>query len=942
MSGLAFLFTNPAILAALVALPVIWWLLRMTPPRPSAEVFPPLRILASVMKREETPAQSPWWLTLLRMLMAAALILAIADPVINPRQNTLSSAGPLALVIDNSWATVSDWNQRVEAAAALIDDAEAKELPVSIVFTTDRQHDATPASAAAARDRLAAAQPQPLPADRERALAAMKAALAGSPPGTLAFLSDGIEASNGGTMQQIAELGATNVRRVEGNAESAIALTAATNETDGMRVTASRLPLGEPRAYYVLARDIRGTAIAEGELRFATGATTADALLKAPFELRNDFARLTIEGQATAGGLHLLDDGNRRRRVALLSGEVHQSQPLLSPLYYIKRALEPHADLIEPREEAVGKAIAELLAQNPSILVMADVGRLPDESYPLVTRWLENGGMLVRFAGPRLAGAPADDPLVPVVLRQGERTLDGALSWSEPQPLADYPSSSPFAGLERPRDVLVKRQVLAQPTPDLTERTWANLADGTPLVTTAERGRGRIVLFHVSADPNWSNLPISGSFVDMLRRSIQLSRAGGVAGDQPSKAQTLPPYRLVSARGELTGDTGSARPLEIAPGIAPTVSADTPPGLYGSEEGFVANNLLPDGGKLTPITGNLVGARAEGLEGARPFSIRPYLFGLALALFVLDTLIVLYMAGGLAGLRRRAGRGAAAAALVATLGLATLGLVAALAPAIAHAQDSQPSDEQTLQRLDTTHLAYVITGEQEVDRLSEQGLIGLSNYLTYRTALEPGAPVGVDLEQDELAFYPIIYWPVSATAPMPSSRVMSRIDAYMRNGGTVLFDTRDQFSSLTPSDAGDSPNVQRLQAMLSGLDIPPLEPVPSDHVLTKAFYLLSNFPGRYAESQLWVEAAPNDDEDRSNRPVRGGDGVTPIMITGNDFAGAWAVDVNGAPLLPTVPPDEMQREYAYRAGVNIMMYMLTGNYKADQVHVPDLLQRLGQ
>lgn len=937
MSGLPFLFTNPAILAALVALPVIWWLLRMTPPRPAAEVFPPLRILASVMKREETPAQSPWWLTLLRMLMAAALILAISDPVFNPRQNTLSSAGPLALVIDNSWATVSDWDRRVEAANALIDDAEAKDLPVSIVFTADRQHDATPASATAARDRLAAAQPQPLPAVRDRALAAMKSALAASPPGTLAFLSDGIETGNAETLQQVSEIGAANVRRIEGNAESAIALTSATNENEGMRVAASRLPLGEPRAYYVFARDARGTAIAEGELRFAAGATTANALLKAPFELRNDFARLSIEGQATAGAIRLLDDGNRRRRVALLSGEVHQSQPLLSPLYYIKRALEPHADLIEPREEAIDKAIAELLSQNPSILVMADVGRLPDESYPLVTRWLENGGMLVRFAGPRLAGAPADDPLVPVVLRQGERTLDGALSWSEPQPLADYPSSSPFAGLERPRDVLVKRQVLAQPTPDLVERTWANLADGTPLVTTAERGRGHIVLFHVSADPNWSNLPISGSFVDMLRRSIQLSRSGGVAGDETGKAQTLPPYRLVSARGELTTETGSARPLEIAPGIAPAVSVDNPPGLYGSEEGFVANNLLPEGGSLAPIRGNLVGARAEGLEGTRPFSIRPYLFGLALMLFLIDTLIVLYMAGGLSGVRRRT----ATAAMLATLGLATLGLTA-LAPSQTYAQDSQPSDEQTLQRLDTTHLAYVITGEAEVDRLSEQGLVGLSNYLTYRTALEPGAPVGVDLEQDELAFYPIIYWPVSATAPMPSSRVMSRIDAYMRNGGTVLFDTRDQFSSLTPSAAGDSPNVQRLQEMLNGLDIPPLEPVPSDHVLTKAFYLLSNFPGRYSDSQLWVEASPGNEEERSNRPVRGGDGVSPIMITGNDFAGAWAVDVNGTPLLPTVPPDEMQREYAYRSGVNIMMYMLTGNYKADQVHVPDLLQRLGQ
>ncbi|MEI2300205.1 DUF4159 domain-containing protein [Ensifer sp. MJa1] len=936
MSGLPFLFTNPAILAALVALPVIWWLLRMTPPRPAAEVFPPLRILASVMKREETPAQSPWWLTLLRMLMAAALILAIADPVMNPRQNTLSAAGPLALVVDNSWATVADWDQRVETAGALIDDAAAKDLPVSIVFTTDRQHDATPASAATARDRLTAAQPQPLPSDRGRALAAMKTALSATPPGTLAFLSDGIEAENGQTMGDIADLGAANVRRIEGDGENAIALTSATNETEGMRVTASRLPLGEPRAYYVLARDIRGTAIAEGELRFAPGATSANALLRAPFELRNDFARLTIEGQATAGGVRLLDDGNRRRRVALLSGEVRQSQPLLSPLYYIKRALEPHADLIEPREEAVGKAIAELLAQNPSILVMADVGRLPDESYPLVTRWLENGGMLIRFAGPRLAGAPADDPLVPVVLRQGERTLDGALSWSEPQPLADYPPTSPFAGLEHPREVLVKRQVLAQPTPDLVERTWANLADGTPLVTTAERGRGRIVLFHVSADPNWSNLPISGSFVDMLRRSIQLSRAGGVAGDQASKAQTLSPYRLLNARGELMSEAGSARPLEIAPGVPPTVSADTPPGLYGSEEGFVANNLLPEGSTLAQIRGALVGERAEGLEGARPISIRPHLFALALILFLIDALIVLYMTGALTGLRRRTAGSAAAVALLLSFGLA------ATAPTDSYAQDNQPSDEQTLQRLDTTHLAYVITGETEVDRLSEQGLQGLTNYLTYRTALEPGAPVGIDLEQDELAFYPIIYWPVSATAPMPSSRAISRIDAYMRNGGTVLFDTRDEFSSLTPTAAGDSPNVQRLQEMLSGLDIPPLEPVPSDHVLTKAFYLLSNFPGRYTDSQLWVEAQPDENEEQANRPVRGGDGVTPIMITGNDFAGAWAVDANGVPLLPTVPPDEMQREFAYRAGVNIMMYMLTGNYKADQVHVPDLLQRLGQ
>jgi hypothetical protein len=133
----------------------------------------------------------------------------------------------------------------------------------------------------------------------------------------------------------------------------------------------------------------------------------------------------------------------------------------------------------------------------------------------------------------------------------------------------------------------------------------------------------------------------------------------------------------------------------------------------------------------------------------------------------------------------------------------------------------------------------------------------------------------------------------------------------------------------------------RLREILAGLDIPPLEPVPPDHVLTKSFYILDSFPGRYRGSPLWVEASV-EAESHSDRPVRTGDGVSPIMITANDFAGAWAVDANGEPLLPTVPGDPAQRVYAYRAGVNIMMYMLTGNYKSDQVHVPILLERLGQ
>jgi hypothetical protein len=157
----------------------------------------------------------------------------------------------------------------------------------------------------------------------------------------------------------------------------------------------------------------------------------------------------------------------------------------------------------------------------------------------------------------------------------------------------------------------------------------------------------------------------------------------------------------------------------------------------------------------------------------------------------------------------------------------------------------------------------------------------------------------------------------------------------------VIFDTRDAFSTVP--DGAVSAEGQYLRRMLSTLDIPELEPVPADHVLTKSFYLLADFPGRFRGAPLWVEAMPTaEDEESGAAPVRSGDGVSPILITANDFAGAWATNEHGQTILPTVPSDPRQRELAYRAGINIVMYALTGNYKADQVHIPALLERLGQ
>jgi hypothetical protein len=237
----------------------------------------------------------------------------------------------------------------------------------------------------------------------------------------------------------------------------------------------------------------------------------------------------------------------------------------------------------------------------------------------------------------------------------------------------------------------------------------------------------------------------------------------------------------------------------------------------------------------------------------------------------------------------------------------------------------------------------VITGDREVDAVSKAGLEGLTLFLAQRTALEAAEPIGLNPARDELAFFPLIYWPVVPGLAKPPAAALARIDAYMKQGGTILFDTRDAISA-PPGPGGEmrGPGMVALRTILSSLDIPELEPAPRDHVLTKTFFLLRDFPGRFNTGQLWVEALPADSEEDPTRPARAGDGVSSILITSNDFAGAWAMRPDGQPMLPLVPGDPRQREFAFRAGVNIVMYALTGNYKTDQVHVPALLERLGQ
>jgi hypothetical protein len=938
--GLPLAFAQPLVLIGLLSLPVLWWLLRLVPPRPRRIDFPPTRLLFEIAPKEETPARTPWWLTLLRLALAALVIIAAAGPMWNPPVSTATSGAPLMLLIDDGWAAAATWDARLSAAQDLIARAQADRRGVALAPLSEptRLISLEPADAAGARLRLL--KPKPHAVERAEILPAIARFVAATPELEIVWLADGVDL--GGGAEFAAGLARLIERRpvtaVAGGLKPARALTAAENAAAGLSVKVLRAAAGGDSDGVVRALDLKGLPVSETAFAFKPGDLESEARFDLPSEIRNDIARLEIAGERSAGAVELLDKRWRRRTVGVVTGSTAETaQPLLASTYYLARALGPFADVRLAQRQSPGDAVNQFIEQHLPMLVLADVGNVAGPARDQLARWVEDGGMLVRFAGPRLAAA--DDELVPVKLRRGGRILGGSLSWERPQQLGAFSREGPFAGMETPTDVTVTRQVLAEPDSTLADNTWATLGDGTPLVTAAKRGKGMVVLFHVTADTRWSDLPLSGAFVDMLKRIVGLAGTvgpseatqGASAAKSASVAQDIvAPSRILDGFGVFGPPPPTARP--VAAGFSGRASADNPPGFY-APEGLLAVNTLAANDRLRPLDLSALNARIEPYRTAEPQDLRGLIFLAALALCLIDALIVFWLAGGiqrLSGWRRTP---------------AAIAIGVALALAAPHLGQADPAtDNFAVKATENTHLAYVITGNAEVDAISKSGLQSLTVFLAQRTALEAGEPTGLDIARDELAFFPLIYWPIVPDAPKPSPEALARIDTYMKQGGTILFDTRDAVEA-PPGPGGEirTPGMVALRAILSSLDIPELEPVPNEHVLTKTFFLLRDFPGRFAAGRLWVEAMPAEtDEPTEQRPARGGDGVSSIIITANDLAGAWATRPDGQAMLPLVPNEPRQRELAFRGGVNIVMYALTGNYKADQVHVPALLERLGQ
>ncbi len=925
-------FLTPWLLSALLGLPVLWLLLRAVPPAPIRRFFPGVILLLGLRDKTQISDRTPWWLLLIRMLALGLIILGLAGPLLNPQSTTIKRSD-LLILLDGGWAAARDWQAHQFLLDRVLNQAARDGRPVAIARLTTPS---TPVfqSAQSWQERLPGLAPTPWVPDASK----MQTALQGlnDQPFDSLWLSDGLaQTGRAALLSALQNRGDVEVIETE---QTLFALEPAKLSDGIITLHAIRLPNTVDQSVTIRAHGTdpngRSQIISTITTAFTESATRIPVQFSLPAELRERVSRFDIVGQTSAAGVSLTGNSLLRREVALISeGADREGLELLSPLHFIAKAYAPSAELLSGD-------LTTLLPANPDLVVLADIAKLSTTEETALGQWVAEGGLLLRFAGPRLATSDlsrtTEHPLMPVRLRAGGRTVGGAMSWGAPKSLAAFAPNSPFFGLEIPNDVRVSAQVLAQPDPSLSQRVIAMLADGTPLVTRKQSGKGQIVLFHVTANAEWSSLPLSGLFVQMLERLSQ-----SVAGSEPDmkslQGTIWQPSQMLSAQGQLEPATRlagiAAEKLFDAP-----LSAEIRPGLYTHAKEQVARNVIgPDSRLLPAIWPN--GTNLRGLSDRLETPLGGWCLILALLILLVDVLATLSLSGR----------------LVSTVAvLCLLATLSSTGPACAQddgAEARTPAtngnagaavSEKAWQASSELTLAYVVTGNSKVDAISKAGLDGLSQTLFARTSVEPAAPVGLDLERDMLMFYPLLYWPITADQPTPSSKAYRKLNAFLKSGGMIVFDTRDgDIAGFGTS----SPNSLRLQKITYGIDIPALEPMPQDHVLTRAFYLLQDFPGRYTQRDIWVEAAPQAVEKAAGMPFRNlNDGVSPVIIGGNDWAAAWAVDAQGKQMFPIGrnASDSRQRELAYRFGINLVMHVLTGNYKSDQVHVPALLDRLGQ
>ncbi len=438
-------FLEPWILTALLSLPVIWLLLRLTPPAPRTYAFPALRLLYGLKKTEETPDKTPWWLLLLRCLIVALIIVGFAHPLLHPVVQHESTNKPLLLIVDDDWASAPAWSDLSALASDALQKAARDGNQVHLLFTSNGAQETLPdlQTPEAARATLAQHDPVAWPVARAPVAEKIKAL---APATQIVYISTNVaSADDEAFLTALAEAPTKKLIKPTTQHLPLVFKELAFSD-QGIDLTLMRAPPFTKRDLSLRALAADGRTLLNLKVPLVEDNPKTVAHLPLPADVRRLVTRIDSPDAPSAAAVFLSDAYWSSKLVGIGSSRSDSDKPLTGDLYYLRRALAPFA-------ETLTADVDTLLAKKLSLIILSDMGHLADDQKAHLTSWMQDGGVLVRFAGPQLA--ETSDDLLPVPLRIGLRTVGGSLSWTEPLTLQPLPQATPLSGLTAPKDVTV-------------------------------------------------------------------------------------------------------------------------------------------------------------------------------------------------------------------------------------------------------------------------------------------------------------------------------------------------------------------------------------------------------------------------------------------------------------------------------------------------------
>ncbi len=885
-------------LAALLLVPIIWWISRIIPPKPKTLSLPSAYFLLGLESGKNSANDAPIWLKILRMFALSALIIGIANPmIILEKVQNNEATNRIIILIEDSYTAANNYENTRSAIKSAFENLRITNngqtqfhiIPISIgILEKDITIGALDINEA---ENLALnIQPKPFFFNHKNAATSIEKL---NQKAKIYYFADGLIHEN--TELLLKELSANAIDEVqlyvppliEASALKSVVQKSNTIEFEYVAASKSSNVFVD---FYSSNNIV--LASVKGENGF--GRLFLESINQT---IARKIAYARIRGTQSASAVFLLDSFDRRALVGI-EKPTEAEQPLLSDTNYIAAASKQFADVYQAE-------IKDLAQSDANAIIIGDRAGFSKQEADALKKFIDKGGLLVRYIGPQAISVPNDE-LVTAPFAPEPRNIKDALN-IEPISISPFSANSPFFGIEPPKGAVPTNIAKLMDSED-SVNIWARLSDGTPFISARKFGKGEIIAIHTSAAPYWSDIAYSGLQPALLKRII--SRANSPILPSNIRQSDLPmsAVKLIDGFGNLQSPPKPNPPIDMAkskspiwPGIYENIEARTIRQAYEQGTSFKAISEFPS--NFETLKDNQTGA----------IKLQPLLLLMALLGLLFDWLYSIGLFAKLITkfevyLRKLANfrlRFQAHKLVIFALFMFLIG---------ADFSYAEPNNQNNLKpNPNGVKLAYLKTNDAANNAIMMRGLENLQIALNARTSVQAGPIIGLDASNDELALYPIIYWRLGNN-PMPQSPIaQQRLNQFMRNGGLLFIDTRG---------AGLNQNLarQNVQIALSGLVVPPLEQVTQDHVLAKSFYLLYGFPGNFQNAKLWAQS-------RASLSASANDGVSPIVIGDGDYALAWGT------------LGHQNRNSALNVGINIYLYALTGQYKADQVHVPAILER---